>query len=189
SQRREARRPPGAGADQVRARDQPQDRESTWPNNSAVRPCPRGRGDRMRRRDFIKTIAVSAATWPLAVHAEQPGKVSRVGYLGASSASLERRDLDAFRQTLRDLGHVEGENINIEFRWADGDDSRLPGLAFDLIQLKVDVIVTAGTPGTLAAKQATKTIPIVFASSGNPVGDGLVASYVRPGGNVTGFTI
>ena len=102
---------------------------------------------------------------------------------------MERRDLDAFRQTLRDLGHVEGENITIEYRWAEGDDSRLLGLASDLIHLKVDVIVTEGTPGTLAAKQATNTIPIVFASSANPVKDGLVASYARPGGNVTGFTI
>src|SRR5262249_15759265 len=109
--------------------------------------------------------------------AQQTGKMSRIGYLGASSASLERRDLDAFRQTLRDLGHVEGENITIEYRWAEGDDSRLLGLASDLI------------PGTLAAKQATTTIPIVFASSANPVKDGLAASYARPGGNVTGFTI
>jgi len=143
----------------------------------------------MRRREFISLLGGAAAAWPLSAGAQQTGKVSRIEFLGASSASLERRDLDAFRQTLRDLGHVEGENINIEYRWADGDDSRLPGLAFDLIHLKVDVIVTEGTPGTLAAKQATNTIPIVFASSANPVRDGLVASYARPGGNVTGFTI
>jgi putative tryptophan/tyrosine transport system substrate-binding protein len=143
----------------------------------------------MRRREFISLLGGAAAAWPLSASAQQTGKVSRIGYLGASSASLERRALDAFRQTLRDLGHVEGENITIEYRWAEGDDSRLLGLAFDLIQLKVEVIVTEGTPGTLAAKQATNTIPIVFASSANPVKDGLVASYARPGGNVTGFTI
>jgi len=143
----------------------------------------------MRRREFISLLGGAAAAWPLSAGAQQTGKVSRIGYLGASSASLERRNLDAFRQTLRDLGHIEGENINLEYRWADGDDSRLPGLAFDLVHLKVDVIVTVGTPGTLAAKQATNTIPIVFASSADPVKNGLVASYARPGGNVTGFTV
>src|SRR5271170_1629192 len=143
----------------------------------------------MRRREFITLLGGTAATWPLAALAQQTGNVSRIGYLGASSASLERRNLDAFRQTLRDLGRVEGENITIEYRWADGDDSRLPGLAVELVRVKVDVIVTEGTLGTLAAKQATNTIPIVFASSGNPVETGLVASYARPGGNVTGFTI
>jgi putative ABC transport system substrate-binding protein len=143
----------------------------------------------VRRREFITLLGGTAVAWPYAARAQQTGKVSRIGYLGASSASSERRDLDAFRQTLRDLGHVEGENITIEYRWAEGDDSRLPGLAVELVHLKVDVIVTAGTPGTLAAKQATPTIPIVFASSGSPVEGGLVANYVRPGGNVTGFTL
>ena len=139
----------------------------------------------MRRREFISLLGGAAAAWPLSASAQQTGKVSRIGYLGASSASLERRDLDAFRQTLRDLGYVEGENITIEYRWAEGDDSQFLGLAFDLIELKADVIVTEGTPGTLAAKQATNTIPIVFASSANPVKDGLVASYARPGGNLS----
>src|SRR5215471_5437403 len=146
-------------------------------------------GEAMRRRELISLLGGAAAAWPLGAYAQQTGKVSRIGYLGASSASLERRDLDAFRQTLRDLGRVEGEDITIEYRWAEGDDSRLPGLAFDLVHLKVDVIVTVGTPGTLAAKQATNTIPIVFASSADPVKNGLVASYARPGGNVTGFTV
>jgi putative tryptophan/tyrosine transport system substrate-binding protein len=102
---------------------------------------------------------------------------------------LRRQLVDAFRQRLRELGHVEGENIAIEYRWAEGRDDRLPSLAAELVRLKPDVIVTSGTPGTLAAKQATNTIPIIFASSGNPVQGGLVASYARPGGNVTGFTI
>jgi putative tryptophan/tyrosine transport system substrate-binding protein len=142
----------------------------------------------MRRRDFISLLGGAVVGRPFAAQAQQTGKVSRIGYLGASSVSLERRDLDAFRQTLRDLGHVEGDNITIEYRWAEGDDGRLPALAVELVRLKVDVIVTLGTPGTLAAKQATNTIPIVCASFGNPVESGLVASYARPGGNVTGFT-
>ena len=141
----------------------------------------------MKRREFI-TLLGSAAVWPLAVRAQQIGKVSRIGYLGTSSPSLEGHVLDAFRQKLRELGHVEGENIAIEYRWAEGQDDRLPELAAELARLKPVVIVTTGTPGTLAAKQATSTIPIVFASSGNPVNAGLVASYARPGGNVTGFT-
>jgi putative ABC transport system substrate-binding protein len=102
---------------------------------------------------------------------------------------LEPQYVEAFRQKLRELGHVEGENIAIEYRWAEGQDDRLPNLATQLVRLKPDVIVTTGTPGTQAAMQATKTIPIVMASSGDPVGVGLVASLARPGGNVTGFTI
>jgi putative ABC transport system substrate-binding protein len=142
----------------------------------------------MRRRDFI-TLLGGAAAWPLAARAQQTGRVSRIGYLGNSSPSLERLLVDAFRQKLRDLGHVEGENLAIEYRWAEGRDDRQPGLAAELVRLRPDVIVTTGTPGTVAAKQATGTIPIVFASSGNPIEGGLVASYARPGGNVTGFTI
>ena len=141
----------------------------------------------MRRRDFIQIFGVAAA-WPFAARA-QTGKKSRIGFLGTSSLSLERHLVDAFRQKLRELGDVEGDKIEIEFRWADGRDSRLPGLAAELVRLKPDVIVTTGTPGTLAAKRATSTVPIVFASSGNPVAAGLVASFSRPGGNVTGFTI
>jgi ABC-type uncharacterized transport system substrate-binding protein len=141
----------------------------------------------MRRREFI-TLLGGATAWPLAVWAQQIEKVSRIGYLGTSSPSLEGHVLTAFRQKLRELGHVEGENIAIEYRWAEGQDDRLPELAAELVRLKPVVIVTTGTPGTLAAKQATSTIPIVFASSGNPVNAGLVASYARPGGNVTGFT-
>ncbi len=142
----------------------------------------------MQRREFITLLGGTAATWPLSVRAQQIGKVSRIGYLGTSSPSLEGHVLDAFKQKLRELGHVEGENIAIEYRWAEGQDDRLPELAAELVRLKPVVIVTTGTLGTLAAKQATSTIPIVFASSGNPVNAGLVASYARPGGNVTGFT-
>jgi putative tryptophan/tyrosine transport system substrate-binding protein len=140
----------------------------------------------MRRREFITLLGSAAAAGPLTARAQQR---ARIGYLGTSTPSLERHLVDAFRQKLRELGNVEGENIAIDYRWAEGQDERLPTLATELVRLKPDVIVTSGTPGTLAAKQATKTIPIVFASSGNPVQGGLVASYARPGGNVTGFTI
>ena len=142
----------------------------------------------MRRREFI-TLLGGAAVWPLAARAQQMGKVPRIGYLGSSSPSLEPHFVEAFRQKLRELGHIEGENIAIEYRWAEGQDRRLPELATELVRLQPNVIVTTGTPGALAAMQATKTIPIVMASSGDPVGAGLVASLARPGGHVTGFTI
>jgi putative ABC transport system substrate-binding protein len=121
--------------------------------------------------------------------AQQGRKTARVGYLGTSSPTLEPQYVEAFRKRLRELGHIEGENIVIEYRWAEGHDDRLPALAAELVRLKPDVIVTTGTPGTLAAGQATKTIPIVFASSADPVHTGIVASLARPGGNATGFTI
>lgn len=143
----------------------------------------------MRRRDFITGIAGLAATWPVTGRTQQTKKQSRIGYLGPSSPSLERPQVDALRQSLRELGHVEGQDIAFEFQWAEGNDNRLPKLADELVRRKPDVIVTTGTPGTLAVKRATQTIPIVFASSGNPVNAGLVASYARPGGNVTGFTV
>ena len=142
----------------------------------------------MKRREFISLVG-AAATWPLAAPAQQVGKMPQIGYLGVSSPSLEPHYVEAFRQKLRELGHVEGKNIAIEYRWAEGQDDRLPNLASELVRLKPDVIVTTGTPGAVAAMQATKTIPIVMASSADPVGSGLVASLARPGGNVTGFTI
>jgi len=145
----------------------------------------------MRRRAFIKLLggAGVASAWPLAARAQEHAKLSRVGYLGTSTLALERPHVDALRQRLRELGHVEGENIVFEYRWTEGRDDRLAAMATELVGTKPDVIVTTGTPGTLAAKRATATIPIVFASSANPVNAGLVATYARPGGNVTGFTI
>jgi putative ABC transport system substrate-binding protein len=141
----------------------------------------------MRRREFISLLG-AAATWPVRARA-QTGKTSRIGFLGPSSPSQESHVVGAFRQKLRELGYVEGDTFVVEFRWAEGRDSRLPGLAAELVRLKPDVIVTTGTPGSLATKRATSTIPIVFASSGNPVAAGLVLSFSRPGGNVTGFTV
>jgi putative tryptophan/tyrosine transport system substrate-binding protein len=143
----------------------------------------------VKRREFITLLGGAVVAWPFAARAQQTRKMSRIGYLGNSSPSLEPHYVEAFRHKLGDLGYVEGENIVIEYRWAEGQDDRLPNLATELVRLKPEIIVTIGTPGALAAMQATKTIPIVMASSGDPVGVGLVSSLARPGGNVTGFTI
>jgi putative tryptophan/tyrosine transport system substrate-binding protein len=146
----------------------------------------------MERRAFIAaTIGLLAA--PLAAEAQQAGKVPRIGVLSPRSPSgIGRNPGDlavlfaAFRESLRELGYVEGQSIKIESRWAEGNYDRLPGLAADLIRLKVDVIVTYGTPASQAAKRATSTIPIVMAAIIDPVASGLVRSLARPGGNLTG---
>ena len=120
--------------------------------------------------------------------AQQIGNVPRIGYLGGASLSAIPERIEAFRQGLRELGYVEGKNIVIEFRWAEGQLARIPGLAADLVHRKVDVIVTAGPLVTRAAKQATSTIPIVMATDPDPVANGFVASLARPGGNVSGLS-
>jgi putative tryptophan/tyrosine transport system substrate-binding protein len=144
----------------------------------------------MRRREFITLIGRAAAAWPLAAVAQQPAKVARIGFLGATSLSspAHRRNVDALRDGLRELGYVEGQNLVIEFRWAEGNYARLPELADELLRLKPDVIITHGTPGTLAAKRATQTTPIVMAVVGDAVVTGVVSSVARPGGNITGST-
>ena len=120
--------------------------------------------------------------------AQQTGKIPRIGYLGSGSPSSGQTQVDAFRQGLRDLGYVEGKNIVIEYRYAEGRDDRLRDLAADLVRLKVDIIVTSSTVAVGAAKQLTGTIPIVMSGSGDPVATGLVASLAKPGGNVTGLS-
>jgi putative ABC transport system substrate-binding protein len=140
------------------------------------------------RREFAVAMASRLLAAPLIAGAQQAGRLPRLGYLGASSPTLEPEILEAFRQGLRDLGYVEGQSIAIEYRWAEGHEDRLPELATELVGLKVDVIVTTGTPGTLAAKRATQTIPIVMTATGDPLRSGLVTSLARPGGNVTGFS-
>ena len=137
----------------------------------------------------INGLALCAMLSALCVSAEaqQTGKVLRIGYLDASTASGSAVLVEAFRQEMSKLGWIEGKNITIEYRFAEGKNDRLPELAADLVRLKVDLIVVAGTPAALAAKAATTTIPIVMASGGDPVGAGLVASLARPGGNVTGL--
>jgi len=137
----------------------------------------------------VGLIAIVAALALGAVAtAQQTGKIFRIGYLDAGTASGSAVLVEAFRQELSKLGWVEGKNITIEYRFAEGRNDRLPELAADLVRLKVDLIVTQGTPIALAAKSATTTIPIVMGSGGDPVGAGLVASLARPGGNVTGLS-
>jgi putative ABC transport system substrate-binding protein len=135
------------------------------------------------------TLATAGALMaPLVCFAQQLAKVSRIGFLGNSTAALEANLIGPFREGLRDLGYVEGRNILIEYRWAEGKYERFPALVAELIALKVDVIVTAGTPATLAVKKATTSVPLVMAAVGDPVGAGIVASLARPGGNITGLS-
>jgi putative tryptophan/tyrosine transport system substrate-binding protein len=141
----------------------------------------------MERRRFIEVIAGGIVAAPLAAEAQPAGSVARIGYLALNRAAAPHR-LEAFLQGLRDLGYVEGRNVVIEYRDAEGKSERLPALAAELVALKVDVIVAPGTLAALAAKQATKSIPIVFPAAGDPVTDGLVTSLARPGGNVTGLS-
>jgi putative ABC transport system substrate-binding protein len=141
----------------------------------------------MDRRTFIGTLTLGLLAAPLAADAQQAAKVARIGWLAANLAP--NPDLrEAFRQGLRDLDYVEGRNVVIEYRDAEGKFERLPALAAELVALKVDVILAGGTPQALAAKQATKTIPIVFTAVGDPVTDGLVTSLGRPSGNATGLS-
>ena len=141
----------------------------------------------MRRIGLAVVLAVGLALAPLAAEAQQAAKVPRIGYLVLNLAAASHMT-EAFLQGLRDLGYVEGRNVVIEYRSAEGKLERLPALAAELVALKVDVIVAGGPPHALAAKQATRTIPIVFASAADPVTDGLVTSLARPGGNVTGLS-
>ena len=133
----------------------------------------------------ITVVILALLAVPLAVEAQ----VYRVGFLGSAPASTAPHLLEAFRQGLRDLGWVEGRNLVIEYRWAEGRPEQLTDLARDLVRLNVDVIVSAGTPGPHAAKHVTRTIPIVMMAAGDPVASGLVASLARPGGNVTGLSL
>jgi putative tryptophan/tyrosine transport system substrate-binding protein len=142
----------------------------------------------MRRREFITLLGGAAAAWPHAAWAQQTSRAARIGFLGLSTPSAVEPRLRRFRAGLRDLGYVEGQNIFIDFRWAEENYSRLVEFAAELLHLKADILVTYGTPGTLAAKQATTTTPIVMIVSGDAVATGIVASLARPSGNVTGST-
>jgi putative ABC transport system substrate-binding protein len=146
----------------------------------------------MKRRDFITLLGGAVAAWPLAARAQQKSGpsdiVRRIGYLAPSLSPEASRLIDAFRQGLHDLGYVEGQNIVLELRSAEGRPDRFPALAAELVALKLDVIVAGATPAVPALKQATQTIPIVFPLHTDPVGAGIVASLARPGGNATGLS-
>jgi len=124
---------------------------------------------------------------PLA-EAQQPGKIPRIGFLGNSTAALEKNLVGPFREGLRELGYVEGKNILVEYRWAEGKYERFPSLIAELVAQKVDIIVTAGTPAVLAVKKAASSIPLVMAAAGDPIGTGLIESLAHPGGNITGLS-
>jgi len=140
------------------------------------------------RRGFITLLGGATAAWPIAARAQQPSKLPTIGFLGESTASGQREWVAAFVQRLRELGWVEGRTVEIEYRWAEGRNERVAELLPELLRLKVNVIVTQGTPAVLLAMQATSVVPIIFPIAGNPVANGLVASLARPSGNVTGLT-
>jgi putative tryptophan/tyrosine transport system substrate-binding protein len=142
----------------------------------------------MRLFGLAVTLAVGLALSPLDVEAQQAGRVWRIGWLSPAPSATGASEFEALRRGLGELGYIEGRNITIEARWADGDAARLPRLARALVELNVDVICAAATPATLAAKKATTTIPIVFGRAAFPERTGLVASLARPGGNLTGVT-
>ncbi|MFY9771127.1 MAG: ABC transporter substrate-binding protein [Xanthobacteraceae bacterium] len=141
----------------------------------------------MRRREFITLVGGAAVAWPLAARAQQAA-MPVIGLMGSGTAAAQSEWTAAFVQHLNELGWTEGRNVAIEYRWAEGRSERFAEIAAEFVRLKVDLILTHNTPPTLAAKQATSTIPIVFATAGDPVGSGIVASLQRPGGNVTGLS-
>ena len=145
------------------------------------------RGSYMKRREFIALVG-GAAAWPLAARAQPTNKIARIGFLGSATAAGSAQSVSTLREGLSALGYVEGKNIILEFRWAEGKYDQLLELVTDLIRLNVDVLVTHGTPGTQTAKRATNNIPIVMAISGDAVATGIVTNLGRPEANVTGST-
>jgi putative ABC transport system substrate-binding protein len=143
----------------------------------------------MQRRKFITLLGGAAVTWPLTTRAQQTAKLPTIGFLGSSTPSGQSQWTSAFVRRLHELGWVEGRTIAIEYRWAEGRFDRSPEFAAEFVRLKVDIIVTHSNPNIIAAKQATSTIPIVFATAGDPVGNKIVSSLARPGGNITGLSL
>lgn len=141
----------------------------------------------MRRREFIKVAAGTAIAWPLTARSQQSNKLPIIGFLGPNTPSAAAEWVAAFVQRLRELGWTEGRTVKIEYRWVEGNASRFTEIANEFVKLNVNVVVTSGTPAVKALQQATKVIPIVFATAGDPVTSGLVASLARPGGNTTGL--
>src|SRR5439155_8590636 len=169
---------------EIRVGDQSQECQGTRPYDGSGPARPRRRGDRVNRRAFITLLGGAAAAWPLAARAQQVGKIYRIGILEPIPAARNAANLDALRKGLRELGYVEGRNLVIEYRSADGRDERFPDLASELVRLKVDLIVTRGTPAAVAAKSATGRIPVVMATMGGP--GAIVQSFAHPGSNITG---
>ena len=143
----------------------------------------------MRRREILGVFGGAAVALPVVARAQQSAKLPTIGYLGPNTRSLDSQRVAAFVQRLRELGWIDDRTITIEYRWAGGRNEHLAEFAADFIRRKVDVIVTSATPPTVAVKQATSVIPIVFASVGDPVGAGVVKSLARPGGNATGLSL
>src|SRR5205085_2650273 len=166
-----------------------QDRQGPRPDDPPYPPRPRRRGDRVRRRDFLALVApLASPVRPLAAAAQEAGRRARIGFLGNSTAALEAELVGAFRDGLRELGYAEGQNLHIEYRWAEGEYERLAPLIADLVAAKVELIVTAGTPAALAVTKLAPSMPLVMVAVGDPIGSGLVQSLARPGGNATGLT-
>jgi putative tryptophan/tyrosine transport system substrate-binding protein len=141
----------------------------------------------MKRREFITLLGGATAAWPLATRAQQPDKLPTIGILGSGSAAWSHL-VSAFLQRLRELGYIENRTVAIDYRWTEGGNDRYAAMAAELVRLRVDIIVALGTPAIVEAKKATNVIPIVFPIASDPVGDGLVASLARPGGNLTGLS-
>src|SRR5262249_52030389 len=180
----EARRPTGGAAGQIRAGRQPQDRQGDRAYVTAWDSCPRRRGDRVKRRDFITLLGGAAAAWPFAARAQQDGRVPLLGWLDA----YDDRMRTALHEALAKLGWIEGRNLKIDRRFGAADADRLRNSAVELVSLAPDVIVAGGAAPTRALQQATQTIPIVFTGGGDAAAIGLVENFARPEGNITGFS-
>src|SRR5262249_54765074 len=187
-QGREAGRPSGAGADQVRPGDQPEDRQGTWAQCASHSACPRRRGDRVKRREFITLLGGAAATWPLTARAQPSARRAKIGILYPGVASSMPSRMAAVGDALQPIGYREPDNVEFVVRSTGGDPARIIPLAMELVERKVDVILAASFPAVNAARSATTTTPIVAIDlESDPVNSGLIGGFSRPGGQVTGI--